>query len=133
MRVILQRVKEARIEVDGKVVGRIGRGLLVLVGAGKEDTAEDVDYLVEKTLSLRIFEDEKGKMNLSVADTGLSDAFPAKFTGSTRSLHSMDTTSWNGPPAPVESVAAFSGNTPLFWQAALNLWAIWADRGVSLS
>ena len=68
MRVILQRVKQASVETGGEVVGKIDRGLLVLLGAGKEDTAEDVEYLVEKIINLRIFEDDAGKMNLSLAD-----------------------------------------------------------------
>ena len=60
LRAIIQRVKEVGVEVDGEVVGRIGKGMLILLGAGKEDTAEDVEYMVEKALGLRIFEDPGG-------------------------------------------------------------------------
>ncbi|MEQ9618776.1 MAG: D-aminoacyl-tRNA deacylase [Deltaproteobacteria bacterium] len=80
MRAIIQRVKEARVEVDGEAVGRIGEGVLVLLGAGKEDTAEDVTYLVDKILALRIFEDTEGKMNLSVTDTGGEVLVVSQFT-----------------------------------------------------
>ncbi|HEY7535633.1 MAG TPA: D-aminoacyl-tRNA deacylase [Thermodesulfobacteriota bacterium] len=68
MRAVIQRVIEAKVEVDGEVVGRTGEGLLVLLGVRKEDTEEDVHYLVDKALGLRIFEDEAGKMNLSIRD-----------------------------------------------------------------
>jgi D-tyrosyl-tRNA(Tyr) deacylase len=68
MRAVIQRVKEAKVEVDREVVGRTGEGLLVLLGVRKEDTEEDVHYLVDKALGLRIFEDEAGKMNLSIRD-----------------------------------------------------------------
>jgi D-tyrosyl-tRNA(Tyr) deacylase len=68
MRAVIQRVKEAKVEVDREVVGRTGEGLLVLLGVRKEDTEEDVHYLVDKALGLRIFEDEAGKMNLSITD-----------------------------------------------------------------
>ena len=68
MRAVIQRVKEARVEVDGEVVGKIGQGLLVLLGVRKDDSEEDVRYLTDKVLGLRIFEDEGGKMNLSITD-----------------------------------------------------------------
>jgi D-tyrosyl-tRNA(Tyr) deacylase len=68
MRVVIQRVKEARVEVDGRVSGSIGTGLVLLLGIAKPDTYRDADYLVDKILGLRIFSDEAGKMNLSVLD-----------------------------------------------------------------
>lgn len=80
MRAIIQRVKQARVEVDGEVVGRIGEGMLVLLGAGKDDTEEDVEYLADKVLGLRIFEDSEGKMNLSVTDTGGEVLVVSQFT-----------------------------------------------------
>lgn len=80
MRAVVQRVKEARVEVDGEITGRIGEGVLVLLGAGKDDTEEDAGYLAEKILTLRIFEDSEGKMNLSVTDTGGGVLVVSQFT-----------------------------------------------------
>ena len=80
MRAIIQRVKEARVDVGGETVGRIGQGVLVLLGAGKDDTSSDADYLADKILSLRIFEDADGKMNLSVTNTGGSLLVVSQFT-----------------------------------------------------
>ena len=68
MRAVIQRVAHASVEVDGRTTGSIERGLLVLLGAGQEDTDKDLDYVLEKTLNLRIFPDEQGKMNLSLRD-----------------------------------------------------------------
>ena len=80
MRAVIQRVKEARVEVGGEVTGRIGEGMLILLGAGKDDTEEDVRYLAEKIMGLRIFEDPEGKMNLSVTDTGGQVLVVSQFT-----------------------------------------------------
>lgn len=68
MRIVLQRVSEARVEVDGQVKGAIGPGLLLLLAVGAGDSEKDADYLVHKTLGLRVFSDQQGKMNLSVQD-----------------------------------------------------------------
>ncbi|HOB76802.1 MAG TPA: D-aminoacyl-tRNA deacylase [Phycisphaerae bacterium] len=70
MRAIVERVNEAHVTVDDAVVGKIGRGFLVYVGVARDDTAEDVKYIREKILGLRIFTDSAGKMNLNVGDVG---------------------------------------------------------------
>ena len=68
MRVVIQRVSEAAVRVDGQIVGQINQGLLVLLGIETADTEEDVDWLVNKTLNLRIFNDANGVMNTSLLD-----------------------------------------------------------------
>lgn len=68
MRVVIQRVTEASVRVDGKVTGAINKGLLILVGIEDADTQEDIDWLTKKIVGLRIFDDENGVMNLSVGD-----------------------------------------------------------------
>ena len=68
MRALLQRVSSSSVNVDGQTVGQVGRGLLVLLGIHKDDTAADGDWIAKKILQARIFEDEAGKMNLSVSD-----------------------------------------------------------------
>jgi D-tyrosyl-tRNA(Tyr) deacylase len=80
MRVVIQRVKQARVEVDGQVTGAIGPGLLVLLGIAKADSEGDAEYLVEKVLHLRIFPDSDGKMNLNVAEAGGSLLVVSQFT-----------------------------------------------------
>jgi D-tyrosyl-tRNA(Tyr) deacylase len=68
MKAVLQRVRKAAVEVEGKTVGEIGKGILVLLGVEKRDTEKDAEWTAEKIVNLRIFEDEAGKMNLSVQD-----------------------------------------------------------------
>lgn len=69
MRLVIQRVAEAAVDIDGKTVGRIGRGLMVLVGVAVGDTEADAEWLAAKTVAMRIFPDENGVMNRSVKDT----------------------------------------------------------------
>ena len=80
MKAVLQRVSRASVSVKGEVVGKIGRGLAVLVGVANGDTIEDVDYLVEKTLNMRIFTDADGKFNLSLVDTSGELLLVSQFT-----------------------------------------------------
>jgi D-aminoacyl-tRNA deacylase len=80
MRAVIQRVSRAKVAVNGQTAGEIGSGLLVLLGVGAGDTREDADYLAEKTIGLRIFEDGEGKMNLSVADVGGALLVVSQFT-----------------------------------------------------
>ena len=80
MRAVIQRVKEARVEVEGRVTGSIGSGLVALVGVSKADTRTDADYLADKLLSLRIFSDETGKMNRSVVEVNAGLLIVSNFT-----------------------------------------------------
>lgn len=80
MRAVVQRVANASVKVGDSLVGAIGPGLLVLLGVGKTDTTSSADYLVEKLLGLRIFEDESGKMNLSVLEANGAVLVVSQFT-----------------------------------------------------
>ena len=80
MKFVVQRVSEASVTVDEKIVGKIGKGFLVLVGISDEDTREVADKLVKKLVGLRIFEDAEGKTNLSLADVGGELLMISQFT-----------------------------------------------------
>ena len=80
MRVLLQRVGQASVEVDRQVVGEIGRGLLLLVGVEPEDSAADIDWLVRKIVNLRVFSDAEGRMNRSVLEDGGEVLAVSQFT-----------------------------------------------------
>lgn len=80
MRAVVQRVSRAAVTVDGRCVGRIGRGILLLVGIGQGDTRDDAEYILNKTLELRIFNDLSDKMNLSIQESGGSLLIVSQFT-----------------------------------------------------
>lgn len=80
MKVVLQRVSEAKVTVEGETVGAIGQGFLILLGAGESDTEVIVDKMVDKICKLRIFQDENGKTNLSLADVGGELLIVSQFT-----------------------------------------------------
>ena len=80
MKFVIQRVLESSVTVDGETIGSIGKGFMVLIGVGKEDTKETADKMVKKLIGMRIFEDENGKTNLSLADVGGSLLLISQFT-----------------------------------------------------
>ncbi len=80
MRIVVQRVNESNVKVDNKIVGKIDKGFLVLLGIKVTDTKEDVDYLVRKLVNLRIFTDENDKMNLSLKDVNGELLIVSQFT-----------------------------------------------------
>ena len=80
MKLVIQRVRNAKVDVDGKTVGSIEKGFLVLLGVTHTDTKETADYLVKKLCKLRVFEDEDGKMNLSIKDVRGQLLIVSQFT-----------------------------------------------------
>ena len=80
MRALIQRVTQARVEVEGAIVGQISSGMLVLLGVEQSDSVRDADYLVNKIVDLRIFDDQEGKMNLSLRETGGQLLIVSQFT-----------------------------------------------------
>ncbi len=80
MRIVVQRSKEASVSVDNKVVGKIDHGMVILVGFTYNDTIEDIDYMINKVINLRIYDDEEGVMNKSILDVGGSILSISQFT-----------------------------------------------------
>ena len=80
MRAVIQRVRSASVSVDEEIVGTIGRGLVILLGIGVNDTEREAAWLADKTANLRIFEDDEGKMNLSLLDVGGQALVVSQFT-----------------------------------------------------
>ncbi len=80
LRAVVQRVTSGSVTTDSRVIGQIGRGLVVLLGIGQEDTQQDIDYLADKIVNLRVFEDENGKMNTSLLDVKGELLIVSQFT-----------------------------------------------------
>ncbi len=80
MRAVVQRVKKGSVEIEEKEIGKIEKGLVILLGVGQNDTEKDAEYLAEKIVNLRIFEDKEGKMNLSVGDINGQILIISQFT-----------------------------------------------------
>ncbi len=80
MRAVIQRVQSSSVTVDGEVIAEIGRGFNLLLGIKEDDTEKDMDYIIQKTVNLRVFEDEEGKMNLSLLDVGGELLVVSQFT-----------------------------------------------------
>jgi D-aminoacyl-tRNA deacylase len=80
MRIVLQRVLQAKVAVNGKIIGKTDKGILILLGISKTDTEKEVKFMVEKVLNLRIFDDEQGKMNLSLLDISGELLVVSQFT-----------------------------------------------------
>lgn len=80
MKVLVQRCDKASVTVDNKIVGSIGKGMMILVGFTQTDTSENIDYMVDKVLNLRIYDDEAGVMNKSILDAGGSILSVSQFT-----------------------------------------------------
>lgn len=80
MRIVIQRVSEANVVIDGRVNGEIGQGFMILLGIGSDDTAEDIDWLVRKIVGLRVFNDDEGVMNRSIMEIGGDILVVSQFT-----------------------------------------------------
>jgi len=106
MKIVLQRVKQASVEVDGRSVGAIGRGICLLVGVEKGDTGRDAEFLARKAVELRIFPDDEGKMNLSLGDAGGEVLAVSQFTLAA-SVKKGRRPSFDGAELPVPAAALF--------------------------
>lgn len=80
MRAVVQRVTGASVSTEGEVIGKIQKGFMVLLGVGEDDTEDDIKYIADKIIGLRVFEDENGKMNLSIQEVGGEVLLISQFT-----------------------------------------------------
>lgn len=105
MRAVIQRVSQAKVEVEGRIIGQIAQGLLVYLGVGKDDAEKDAEFMADKLVNLRIFADAAGKMNRSVVDIGGAVLLVSNFTllGDCRKGRrpGFDAA---GPPGPAEAL-----------------------------
>lgn len=120
MKIVLQRVKRASVGVDGKVAGEIGKGICLLVGIEKGDTPEDVEFLARKTVELRIFPDQEGKMNLSLAEVQGEVLAVSQFT-LTASVRKGRRPSFDNAESPERAAALFDDFVGFIRQSGLKV------------
>lgn len=120
MRIVIQRVKEASVSVDGQIVGSIGQGLMVLVGIETGDTLDDVQWLADKTAQLRIFDDAEGTMNLSVNDISGQVLAISQFT-LTASTRKGNRPSYIRAARPEQSLPLYDAYCSLLEQKLRNV------------
>ena len=120
MRALVQRVSDGSVSIDGQVVGSIGPGLVILVGISRDDTEEDVPYIVSKTVNLRIFADEQGRFNLSALETWADLLVISQFTlyGDTRKGRRPSFTQ-AAPPEQAETL--FESTVGMFRESGLTV------------
>lgn len=106
MKFLIQRVTEAKVDIDGETVGKIGKGYLVLIGIGEEDSEEVADRFIRKMLSLRIFADENGKTNLSIRDVNGQLLLVSQFT-LYADCHKGNRPTFNGAGNPAHAKALY--------------------------
>ncbi len=124
MKIVLQRVKEARVDVDGKTVGRIDKGVCLLVGVEKGDTERDAEFLAKKAVELRIFPDAAGKMNLALADIGGEVLAVSQFT-LTASVRKGRRPSFDGAEEPSRAAELFA-----YFVGAIEALGVTVETGV---
>jgi D-tyrosyl-tRNA(Tyr) deacylase len=124
MKIVLQRVNEARVDVGGSTVGRIGRGLCLLVGVERGDREVDAEFLARKAVELRIFPDAQGKMNLSVAEAGGEILAISQFTLAA-SVRKGRRPSFDGAEEPARAAELFD-----YFVGALEVLGITVETGV---
>ena len=120
MRALIQRVTQASVSVDGEVLGQIGPGLVVFVGIAQSDGQSEIEYIVSKTVNLRIFTDTEGRFNLSALDLGLELLVVSQFTlyGDTRRGRRP---SFSRAAAPDEAAALFADTLDVFRDTGLTV------------
>ena len=124
MKIVLQRVREARVDVEGRTAGRVGRGLCLLVGVEKGDGEADAEFLARKAVEMRIFPDAEGKMNLALGDIGGEVLAVSQFTLA-GSVHKGRRPSFDGAEEPARAAELFR-----YFVGAVEALGITVETGV---
>jgi len=134
MKTVVQRVSEARVSVDGKVVGEISHGMLVLLGFAPEDSMDDLNWMINKLINLRIFKDNENKMNLSVQDIKGSILIVSQFTlyGDSKKGNRPSFVSAAGPEIAIPIYNSFISSLKDFFSGKVETGIFGADMKVSL-